>query len=157
MEGQPWTAHLPCLPSVHHMCTLFGGAGRWQLWPFSHAGALQVVIGDDCRLDPFSMAGPGLKLQRGEQLPSLATKPRRDAPGRKPSRAAQQKQTPSMAEASVPINSPALSASRHSLLQVRQRCSPSSVSKMGQTGCGAAPGDNSGDLKRSSCKCAAHA
>ena len=80
---------------------------------------LQVVIGDNCRLDPYSMAGPGLTLQRGERLPALATKPRRDAPGRKPSRAAPQQQTPSMAEASTPIDSPALSASQHSVLQVR--------------------------------------
>ncbi|EIE19938.1 hypothetical protein COCSUDRAFT_44339 [Coccomyxa subellipsoidea C-169] len=40
----------------------------------------EVVIGDGCRLDPFSLAGPGLTLLKGEQLPALATKPRKAAP-----------------------------------------------------------------------------
>lgn len=84
---------------------------------------MQVVIGDSCRLDPFSLAGPGLTLQKGEQLPALAAKPRKAAPGRtsKGPAAAAQKQSPLMAEALTPIESPALTAYAYSLLQVEAR------------------------------------
>ncbi len=78
----------------------------------------QVVIGDGCRLDPFSLAGPGLNLLKGEQLPALATKPRKAASGRKTKgSAAAAQQLPHMAEALTPIESPAVSATAHSLLQ----------------------------------------
>ena len=79
---------------------------------------LQVVIGDSCRLDPFSLAGPGLTLAKGEQLPALATKPRKAGPGRKPKGQAAAAQSPHMAEALKPIDSPALTPQAYSLLQV---------------------------------------
>ncbi|EIE19942.1 hypothetical protein COCSUDRAFT_58179 [Coccomyxa subellipsoidea C-169] len=69
----------------------------------------EVDIGDGCRLDPFSLAGPGLTLLKGEQLPALATKPRKAAPVRKtkgPAAAAQQ--SPHMVEALTLIESPAV-------------------------------------------------
>ena len=78
-----------------------------------------MIIGDGCRLDPFSLAGPGLTLLKGEQLPALSTKPRKASLGRKakgPAAAAQQ--SPLMAEAMTPIESPAVTATAHALMQV---------------------------------------
>lgn len=84
-----------------------------------------MVIGDGCRLDPFSLAGPGLTLLKGGQLPALSTKPRKAALGRKvkgPAAAAQQ--SPLMAEAMTPIESPAVTATAHSLMQVSKPIKP---------------------------------
>ncbi|KAK9916399.1 hypothetical protein WJX75_002178 [Coccomyxa subellipsoidea] len=98
------------------------GEGATVMGHYYKDGSLhfdEVVIGDGCRLDPFSLAGPGLTLLKGEQLPALSTKPRKASVGRKakgPAAAAQQ--SPLMTEAMTPIESPAVTATAHSLMQV---------------------------------------
>ncbi len=85
-----------------------------------HIPPPQINIGDSCRLGAFSLAGPGLTLQRGEQLPALSTAPRRAAAARGPTAksGAEQKVSPSWAEASSQrVDSPALAAPQHAALQ----------------------------------------
>lgn len=80
---------------------------------------MQVTIGNNCRLDPFSVALPGLTLPAGAALPALGTKsPAQPRVGAKAARATD-KRSDAWKAAERKISSERLGANAHAALQVR--------------------------------------